>query len=100
MAGAVVGKLDEISQSIGALQAETQGLHRTFADHCRDDDRRHEENLAAIRRIADGLDKLTGDRRTIIGGVAVASVFLTVIGGLVWLVAGKVIDWAVTHLKF
>lgn len=46
---AVPGKLDEISRVIGGLETATKSLKETFTQHCRDDDRRHDENINALR---------------------------------------------------
>jgi hypothetical protein len=55
----VAGKLDEISEAIGGLRASTAGLERAFSEHCRDDDRRHEENIAVQREANESIRKLT-----------------------------------------
>lgn len=43
------GELDEISRVIGGLETATTSLKDTFSQHCKDDDRRHEENINALR---------------------------------------------------
>lgn len=61
---AMTGKLDEISQAIGALQATAGGLKSTFEQHCRDDDRRHNENITEARSQREelrGLSEKLGD---------------------------------------
>lgn len=54
----VPNKLDEISVAIGELKSDTKSLDRTLTQHCLDDDRRHDENLAAIRALTKALEPL------------------------------------------
>src|ERR1700722_2686237 len=49
----MTGKLDEISQAIGGLQATTDGLAKQLDVHCDDDRRRHEDNLQSLREITE-----------------------------------------------
>lgn len=49
----MTGKLDEISQAIGGLQATTDGLGRQIEVHCDDDRHRHEDNLQSLREITE-----------------------------------------------
>lgn len=51
-------KLDEISLAIGELKSDTKSLDRTLTQHCDDDDRRHQENLDAIRDLTKALEPL------------------------------------------
>lgn len=45
----MAGALDEGSRAIGDLEASVRGLSVSFDKHCLDDDRRHAENIAALR---------------------------------------------------
>src|ERR1051325_10948065 len=53
-----MGDLDEVSQSIGSLNASVESLDKQFEKHCRDDDRRHEENLSAMMDIRTEIQNL------------------------------------------
>ncbi len=92
----MAGKLDEISASIGALQATTATLTRLFDRHCQDDDRRHQENSTALREIKETLaplPKAVAAMEPIVNGYAISQgkkayvigLALTVLGVLAWI---------------
>lgn len=61
-----MGKLDEISTSIGELRAGTKRLTELFDRHCDDDTRRHRENVDTLRDIS----KLVGDLKSTMTPIA------------------------------
>lgn len=116
-----MNKLDEISRVIGAQEANLGNLTRTFEQHCNDDDLRHRENIAAMDGIAHQVRKLNDTLLPVVQSVAImrpivdsyqaskwkaagalslASTMLVGVGWLVTSIAGKAIEWIVTHLKF
>lgn len=122
-----MGKLDEISQSIGALQATTGGLQHTFNQHLEDDDRRHSENISEIRRIADAMQRSADlqqqsnaklnaliDRVNIMspivdgyqisrwkmaGAVGLASIILAGFGWILAIAVGEAAKWLLAHIR-
>lgn len=102
----MTGELHEVSQAIGGLQAETAALVKSFDRHCDDDDRRHGENIKAIRDLTETLRPIADWARSAkpdleamklsrakIAGIS--SVLLLFAGGAVWLLE-KLIDKALT----
>lgn len=53
-----MGQLDQISRAIGGLETSTRSLEKSFDKHCVDDDRRHEQNIAALRENSEQIAKL------------------------------------------
>ena len=115
-----MGKLDEISVAIGGLQSDTANLSETFQQHCRDDDRRHDENISTLRGIQDEMRKLHDvlkpvaervatmspivdgfqiSRLKIAGGLSVVVFILMGVGWLVASIAGEVIKWVAAHIR-
>jgi hypothetical protein len=50
------GKLDEISRAIGALETSVHELQRRMDENCELQTRRHADNSAALRELAEKLD--------------------------------------------
>lgn len=115
----MAGKLDEISRVIGQQEQATRGLSESFDRHCDDDDRRHNENLRALKDIAGELRKLSDCVRPLastvaimkpvvdgyqvtrwkaIGAIAAVSVFFAVIGWAMSLIVGKAFAWALSFI--
>jgi len=43
------GRLDKLSYELGRNAKGLEDLNKLFEQHCKDDDRRHEENIALLR---------------------------------------------------
>ena len=65
-----MSQLDEISRAIGGLEANFKSLGRSFDHHCTDDDRRHSENIEALRECNKAITELTTALRPIADTVA------------------------------
>jgi hypothetical protein len=52
-------KIDEFSRQLGAQGATLESLEKKFDEHCADDENRHRENIAELRRISDAVRDLT-----------------------------------------
>jgi len=53
----MAGKLDEISEAIGRLRASVADIQRRMEENRKLQDRRHVDNSAALRDLAEKLDK-------------------------------------------
>lgn len=53
----MAGKLDEISEAIGRLRASVADIQRRMADNRKLQERRHADNCAALRGLAEKLDR-------------------------------------------
>lgn len=116
----VTGKLDEISEKIGAQGAQLVGLNKSFDRHCDDDDRRHEENIAQLRSIAKELatiaeavkpviatvaamkpivDGYQVSRWKLAGAISLAGFILAGIGWVLSLAIARGIDWLFSAFK-
>ena len=62
--------LDEVSRSIGDLQASVRSVGISFDRHCVDDDRRHGENIEALRDNNRKIQELTEVLRPLAATVA------------------------------
>lgn len=112
----MTGKLDEISVSIGEQRSDLRALNQTFTQHCCDDDRRHNENLTALRAINDNIAKLNeqirplaasvermqpivddsqASRMKMAGALSLASAILVGLGWLVTSFAGELVKWVI-----
>lgn len=78
----MAGKLDEISASIGALQATTAALEKLLDRHCADDERRHVENVSTLREIKETLKPLAISHWKRAGAIGLG---LTLVGVIAWL---------------
>jgi hypothetical protein len=52
----MAGKLDEISRAIGSLETSVDDLRRRLDENCELQTRRHADNSAALRELAEKLD--------------------------------------------
>jgi hypothetical protein len=104
MVVAMAGELNEISRVIGGLEEGVRNLSKTFTQHCQDDDRRHIENLEAMRALNENITKL--NRRLTpfeiaqwkkSGAWALALAILGTVGGVVYLIAGEIIKLIVAR---
>jgi hypothetical protein len=104
MVSAMAGELNEISRVIGGLEEGVRNLSRTFTQHCEDDDRRHTENLDAMRALNENISKL--NRRLTpfeiaqwkkSGAWMLALAILGTVGGVVYLIAGEIIKLIVAR---
>lgn len=114
------GKLDEISRVIGQQEANLAGLNRTFDQHCADDDRRHQENIDALRSINGHVAKLNETLAPLVksvafmrpivegyqvsrwkaaGALSLASAILVGLGWVVTSIAGEFVKWIVAHIR-
>jgi hypothetical protein len=90
-------KLSEISRVIGGLEKAVGGLEKTMTQHCIDDDRRHEENITALRTMSAILTPLAqtvadmkpivqsyqASRLKMIGALGLAATLLGLFGSLI-----------------
>lgn len=104
----MAGKLDEISRAIGSLETSVRELKRRIDENVRLQARRHADNAAALRELADKLDRHAAAVAMIQPTVAAlelsrsklatwASIGLAAIVILGWIVEAGV-KWAVTAL--
>ena len=114
------GRLDEISVKIGEQGAGIRTLADTFKQHCIDDDRRHEENKAELRRLTEQLTKLNECLAPLVGRVAAMGVIVdgyqisrwkragalgfawALLVGVGWLIAtfaGELVKWLASHWR-
>jgi hypothetical protein len=63
--------LDETSRAIGDLEASVRSLGDSFDRHCNDDDRRHAENIKALRDNTDAVQALAARLAPIADSVSV-----------------------------
>ena len=50
------GRLDKLSYELGRNAKGLEDLNKLFEQHCKDDDRRHEENVALLRANNDAIE--------------------------------------------
>lgn len=114
------GRFDEISYKLGQAASGLTDLRKAFETHCADDDRRHSENLAALRANTAAIDRLARAMEPIAASVAFmrpivdsyqvtrirlaayAAVAMCVLGLVGWAVQMAVnfaIAWAAGHWK-
>ena len=110
-------KIDEISYTLGGLKQvtdslveTTESLRDTFRIHCKDDDNRHMENIAALRSIEANMAKIASrsvaipapgiviSRGTLALFAAFATGVLTLLVSGAQLAAGRALDWLVTKI--
>jgi|SRR5271154_4899330 len=101
----MAGKLDEISRAIGALETSTRELARRMDENRELQGRRHADNSAALRELAEKLDQHAASVATIRPTVAAlelsrsklatwASIGLAAVMILGWVVEAGV-KWAI-----
>ena len=104
----MAGKLDEISRAIGALEPSVEELNRRLEESRETQSRRHADNTAALRALADKLDRHASAVALIQPAVAAlelsrsklatwASIGLAGVVVLGWIVEAGV-KWAVAQL--
>jgi hypothetical protein len=118
----MTGKLDEISQAIGGLQATTDGLAKQLDVHCVDDRHRHEDNLQTLREINEQIREVNESVRALqplaetvalmkpivdgyeisrwklTGALGLGVAILTVIGWLIEGLIGRAAGWLIDKL--
>lgn len=109
----MAGKLDEISRAIGALETSVRELKRRLDENCKLQMRRHADNSAALRELAEKLDRHAAAVATIRPTVASlelsrsklatwASIGLAAVMVLGWIVEAGVkwcLSWALSHFQ-
>lgn len=48
-------RIDEFSRVLGSIETSQQSLEKKLDEHCDDDERRHRENITAIRDLTDSV---------------------------------------------
>lgn len=109
----MTGQLDQLSRVIGGLEASTDNLSKLLNQHCIDDDRRHDENIKALRSIEASLAELARKavpilpasppdgsgytKRIIFAAASAAALILSAIVFLITKSAEWLIAWAFAH---
>lgn len=117
MSGAV-GKLDEISRAIGALEQSTSQMTKLFDRHCEDDSLRHNENLQTLAEVNENVSDLksevkaltaaVGQMQPLVAGYAIsrwkaagamslAVAILSVLGFLLEKIIEAAVTWLITR---
>jgi len=97
------GRLDKLSYELGRNAKGLEDLNKLFEQHCKDDDRRHEENVTLLKANNDAIEKLTSRVALMSPGGGILSrkqiAVLAVVGTGVMVVVGwmieAVVKWAV-----
>ena len=106
-------KLDEISEAIGRLRASVGDIQRQIKENRKLQERRHADNSAALRDLAQKIDRHAASVETIRPTVAAlelsrskvatwASVGFTVVVLLGWLAEAALkwaVDWTLSHFQ-
>lgn len=103
-------QLDQVSEAIGALRASMRAVGDSLDRHCDDDDRRHRENIEALREnnraIAELSGVLTPLAKTVAGMQPIVASYqtsrlkltgalglaLVLLGGVTWLAEQVIIN--------
>jgi prefoldin subunit 5 len=109
----MAGKLDEISRAIGSLETNVRELKRRMDESRKLHARRHADNTAALRQLAEKLDRHAATLAAIRPTVAAlelsrsklatwASIGVTAVLVLGWIVEAAVkwaLAWALSHVQ-